>query len=133
MDIAGDVGGILLWPLSGLGYSDRQPVHVLAQSHIGKKFGRVEVYRRSKTYYMGKSDDGVFTPHFYPKASFQFNIVKEVIVPYFGVDGFLESNNFRNTVEENPYVVPGLSLRPTSHKLIGYAGFEGTVLRCCGL
>ena len=73
----------------------------------------------------GEVSDGVFTPHFYPKASFQFNIVKEVIVPYFGVDGYLESNNFRKTVEENPYVVPGLSLRPTSHKLIGYVGLKG--------
>ena len=73
----------------------------------------------------GEVRDGEFTPHFYPKAMFQFNIVKEVIVPYFGVDGFLESNNFRKTVEENPYVVPGISLRPTSHKLIGYIGLKG--------
>jgi hypothetical protein len=73
----------------------------------------------------GEVRDGVFTPHFYPRASFQFNVVKEVIVPYFGVDGYLESNNYRATVEENPYVVPGLSLRPTSHKLIAYAGLKG--------
>lgn len=65
------------------------------------------------------------TLYFYPRASFQFHIVKEVIVPYFGVDGYLESNNYRSVVEENPYVVPGLSVRPTSHKLIGYAGLKG--------
>jgi len=41
------------------------------------------------------------------------------------VDGYLESNNYRSVVEENPYVVPGLSVRPTSHKLIGYAGLKG--------
>jgi hypothetical protein len=69
--------------------------------------------------------DGVFTPHFYPRATFQFNIVKEVIVPYFGVDGYLESNNYRKTVEENPYVVPGLALRPTNYKLVAYAGLKG--------
>ncbi len=65
------------------------------------------------------------TLHFYPRASFQFHIVREVLVPYFGVDGYLESNNYRSMVEENPYVVPGLSVRPTSHKLIGYAGLKG--------
>jgi hypothetical protein len=75
----------------------------------------------------GEVRDGIFTPHFYPRASFQFNIVKEVIVPYFGVDGYLESNNYRSTVEENPYVVPTLSVRPTSHKLIGYAGLKGRI------
>jgi hypothetical protein len=53
--------------------------------------------------------------------------VREVIVPYFGVDGYLESNNYRSMVEENPYVVPGLSVRPTSHKLIGYAGLKGRI------
>lgn len=70
-------------------------------------------------------ENNFMTLHFYPKATFQFNIVKEVIVPYFGVDGFLESNNYRKTVEENPYVVPGLALRPTNHKLIAYAGLKG--------
>ena len=73
----------------------------------------------------GEVLNGVFTPHFYPRASFQFNVVKEVIVPYFGVDGYLESNNVRNIVEDNPYVVPGLTVRPTSHKLIGYLGLKG--------
>lgn len=73
----------------------------------------------------GDVTDGVFTPHFYPKATFQFNIVREVIVPYFGVDGFLESNNYRKTIEENPYIVPTLALKPTSHKLIGYVGLKG--------
>lgn len=69
--------------------------------------------------------NGEGTPHFYPRASFQFNIVKEVIVPYFGVDGFLESNNYRKSVEENPYVMPTLSIKPASHRLIAYAGLKG--------
>jgi len=75
------------------------------------------------TYY--EIRNGVFTPHFYPRATFQFNIVREVIVPYFGVDGYLESNNIRKTVEENPYVVPGLALMPTNYKLVAYAGLKG--------
>ncbi len=75
--------------------------------------------------FYGQVREGDFTVHFYPSATFQFHIVKEVIIPYFGVDGYLESNHYRKTVEENPYVVPGLSLRPTSHKLIAYAGLKG--------
>lgn len=65
--------------------------------------------------------------HFYPKASFEFNVINEIIVPYFGVDGYLESNNYRKTVEENPYIVPTLALKPTSHKMIGYLGIKGRV------
>jgi len=65
--------------------------------------------------------------HFYPRASFEFNMIKQVIVPYIGVNGYLESNNYRKTVEENPYVLPNLSLKPTSHKLIAYAGVKGRI------
>jgi hypothetical protein len=68
--------------------------------------------------------------HFYPKASFQFNMVKEVIVPYFGIDGYLESNNYRSIVSENPYVVPTLAVKPTSHKLVAYLGGKRADHRC---
>lgn len=73
----------------------------------------------------GEVVDGVFTIHFYPVADFQFHVIKEVLTPYFGVDGYLESNNSRSIVEENPYVVPVLSVKPTSHKMIAYAGIKG--------
>ena len=43
------------------------------------------------------------------------------------MDGFLESNNYRSIVEENPYVLPTLAVEPTSHKMIGYAGIKGTL------
>jgi hypothetical protein len=69
--------------------------------------------------------NNVTTFRFYPRGSFQFNMVKEVIVPYFGVDGYLESYGFRDIVEDNPYVVPGLTVKPTDHKLIGYFGLKG--------
>ncbi len=123
VDIAGDAGGAFYGH-----YPDWDTVmdtHTMfwLNPHVAKSSAEWRFTAGVNAY--GEVRDGVFTPHFYPKASFQFNIVKEVIVPYFGVDGYLESNNFRKTVEENPYVVPGLSLLPTSHKLIGYAGLKG--------
>ncbi len=75
--------------------------------------------------FYGEVNDGLFTPHFYPRALFQFHMVKEVIIPYFGVDGNLENNAYRKIVEENPYVVPTLAVRPTNNKLIGYFGLKG--------
>ena len=123
VDIAGDAGGAFYGH-----YPDWDTVmgtHSMfwLNPHVAKSSAEWKFTAGVNAY--GEVRDGVFTPHFYPKASFQFNIVKEVIVPYFGVDGYLESNNFRKTVEENPYVVPGLSLLPTSHKLIGYVGLKG--------
>ena len=75
----------------------------------------------------GEVRNEVFTPHFYPRASFQFRMVEEVIIPYFGVDGYLETNSYRSIVEENPYIVPTLAVSPTNHKLIGYFGLKGRI------
>ncbi len=75
----------------------------------------------------GRVNNEIFKPHLYPRAMFQFHMVKEVIVPYFGVDGYLEANSYRQVVEENPYIVPSLAVRPTSHKMIGYLGLKGHV------
>lgn len=123
VDLATDMGGAFYGH-----YQDWDTVmgnHVMfwLNPHVAK--GSAEWRFTAGVNAYGEVRDGIFTPHFYPKASFQFHIVKEVIVPYFGVDGFLESNNYRKTVEENPYVVPNLSIRPTSHKMIGYVGLKG--------
>ena len=75
----------------------------------------------------GEVSQEAFTPHLYPRASFQFNMVKEVIVPYFGVDGYLESNSYRRIVDENPYIEPTLGIKPTNHKLIAYFGLKGRI------
>jgi hypothetical protein len=75
----------------------------------------------------GQVNKEVFKPHFYPRALFKFHMVKEVIMPYFGVDGYLETNSYRQVVDDNPYIVPSLAVKPTSHKLIGYFGLKGHV------
>ncbi len=69
--------------------------------------------------------DGKAIPHFYLRGKFSFNIVKEILVPYFGVDGYQETNEYRKIIGENPYIVPGLSVLPTSHKMFIYAGLKG--------
>lgn len=69
--------------------------------------------------------NGEVLPHFYVHGQFSFNIVKEVLVPYLGIDGYQESNNYRKIVGENPYIVPDLVVTPTSHRFIAYAGLKG--------
>jgi hypothetical protein len=79
--------------------------------------------------FYGEVINGEFIPHLYPRALFQFNMVKRIIIPYFGVDGYLENNSNRQVVEDNPYIIPTLSVKPTSHRLIGYAGLKGHITR----
>lgn len=123
VDIAGDLGGAFYGHYPDWDTVMGQHVMFWLNPHVAKSSAEWRFTAGFNAF--GEVRDGVFTPHFYPRASFQFNIVKEVIVPYFGVDGTLESNNFRKMVDENPYMVPGLSVRPTSHKLIGYVGLKG--------
>ncbi len=71
--------------------------------------------------------NGEVIPHFYVKGKFSFNIVKEVLVPYFGVDGYQEANNYMKITTENPYIIPGLAVTPTSNRIIVYAGLKGKI------
>ncbi len=123
IDIAGDFGGEFFGHYADWDTVVGNQTRFWINPHIAKNTPEWKFTAGFNTY--GEISDGLFTPHFYPKASFQFHIVKEVIIPYFGVDGFLESNSYRATVEENPYIIPNLALRPTNHKLIAFAGLKG--------
>jgi hypothetical protein len=130
LDIAGDVGGAFYGHSPDWDQTIGNYTMVWINPYIAKSEADWRFTAGFNTYMSFASDSsaGDIQPfHFYPKASFEFNVVNEVIVPYFGVDGFLESNNYRKIVEENPYVVPTLSVKPTSHKLIAYAGIKGRV------
>jgi hypothetical protein len=68
-------------------------------------------------------------PHIYPEALLRINMVEGVLMPYFGVDGKLQVNNFRSVAEENRYITPGLKMGNTNHKIRGYAGLKGAFSR----
>ena len=128
LDVAGEVGGAVYGHHPDWDQTMGNHTMIWLNPHVAKGSSEWMFTAGFNTYLSFASDTSAsdLQPfHFYPRASFQFNVVKEVIVPYFGVDGYLESNNYRNTVEENPYVMPTLSVKPTSHRLIGYAGLKG--------
>jgi len=61
----------------------------------------------------------------YPRASFEFNIVPKVLIPYLGINGYNEINNYGKILFENPYLTPGSPVMNTSHKMIVFAGLKG--------
>ena len=61
----------------------------------------------------------------FPKANVQFNMLEEVIIPYFGIDGRLDVNNYSTVTRENKFVVPGLNVENSVNKFIIYAGLKG--------
>jgi hypothetical protein len=71
--------------------------------------------------------NGKVTPRFYVRGKFSFNIVKNVLVPYLGVDGYQSSNSYRSVTNENPYVVPGLVVEPANTRILVYGGLKGRI------
>ena len=63
--------------------------------------------------------------YIFPKGSLQLNIIEEILVPYFGIDGYLDIYNYKNIATENPFITPGLNVTYSNHKFIAYAGLKG--------
>ena len=68
---------------------------------------------------------GQSTLYIYPKAMLEFNVVKNVVIPFFGVEGYLEENPYQKIADENLFVRPGINVRNSNHKFIGYGGLKG--------
>jgi hypothetical protein len=123
VDLEGEVGGQFYGRSPDWDTAIGNQTHLWINPAISKGSSQWRFTAGVNTHYV--FTDGGLTFRFYPRGSFQFNMVKQVIVPYFGVDGYLESYGSRHIVEDNPYVVPGLTVKPTDHKLIGYFGLKG--------
>jgi hypothetical protein len=65
--------------------------------------------------------------YYYPKASFEYNIVNNIVVPYAGVDGGLQYNNYKDIAMKNPYILPGLKTERTDKKFELFGGIKGHI------
>ncbi|MFW6227592.1 MAG: hypothetical protein ACOC31_05765, partial [Bacteroidota bacterium] len=61
----------------------------------------------------------------YPNLQFEFNVIPKIMVAYLAADGYWDINNYRKLAYENHFILPGLTVEKTRHKLISYAGLEG--------
>lgn len=67
---------------------------------------------------------GEFSPYFFPEVNLQFPFVEDVLSIYGGIKGQMQHNTFRHLTLDNPYVIPGDTLRPTRTMDI-YVGLVG--------
>jgi hypothetical protein len=63
--------------------------------------------------------------HIYPQALMQFKIVENILIPYIGLNGMLETNNYGKIIGENPFIAPGLRIRNSDKKLEFFGGIKG--------
>ncbi|NJK94106.1 MAG: hypothetical protein HC905_03475 [Bacteroidales bacterium] len=76
--------------------------------------------------YFAHEEDGNYLK-LYPKIDFQFNVVKDVIVPFISLSGDVKSHAYHNIAWENPYIRPDLVVRNTDSKLNLYGGVKGNL------
>ncbi len=63
---------------------------------------------------------------FYPRLNVEINITN-LLVPYFGLNGYHETHTLRSLSRENPYIADNPDIRPTNHRFIAYGGLRGRV------
>lgn len=76
--------------------------------------------------YFAKEEDGNYIK-LYPKIDFQFNVVKDVIVPFIGLSGDVKNHAYHEIAWENPYIRQDLVVRNTDSKLNLYGGVKGNL------
>jgi hypothetical protein len=65
--------------------------------------------------------------YLYPHADLDIIIIEDVLVPFIGLSGALQKNNYQQTFSENLFIKPGLFLKNTSSNLIAYVGIKGNI------
>jgi hypothetical protein len=63
--------------------------------------------------------------YYYPVGHLEYDMANHYLIPYAGLDGKLEVNNFQKISQVNPFLTPGTSLQNTDHKINLYGGIRG--------
>jgi hypothetical protein len=85
---------------------------------------RLEVGMRLAAY---KEGDHGMQLKIYPKVEFQFTLLKDIFIPFVGIDGNMRTSTYGSLVKENPFITPGLVAPITNVKLQIYGGLKGTL------
>ncbi len=67
--------------------------------------------------------------YFHPRASLQFSIIQDYVIPYVGIDGRLNVNNYRTVALDNNFIVPGLMVENSNRSMDFYSGIKGNFTR----
>ncbi len=70
-------------------------------------------------------NSGISNTYFYPKGYASYDVVSHYFIPYVEIGGFIEENSYSKILNENPWVMPGIDVWNTSHKLILTGGIKG--------
>ncbi len=67
--------------------------------------------------------------YFHPKASLQFSLIQDYVIPYVGIDGRLNVNNYHTITKDNPFIIPELMVDNSNRSMDFYGGLKGNFTR----
>lgn len=106
---------------------DTSNLIVKASPWFNKADEEWEVFAGFHTYYDQYGEENRL--YFHPRASLQFSIIRNYVIPYVGIDGGLTVNNYRKIAYENPFIVPGLQVHNSNTSMDLYSGVKGNFSR----
>jgi hypothetical protein len=74
-----------------------------------------------------KFSDSTAKFNFYPRLNVQYDIYRNLIVPYAGIGGDLKKNSFRSLAAVNPFIESTLHFKNTSTRLDVFGGIRGAL------
>ncbi len=86
-----------------------------------------EVFAGFHTYYDQMGEESKL--YFHPRASLQFSIIRNFVIPYVGIDGNLNINHYNRVANDNPFIIPGLNVRNSNLNMDIHAGVKGNFTR----
>ena len=70
---------------------------------------------------------GVTNTYVYPKAGLEYSVAGSILTTYFGLEGKLYANSYKDILDKNPFVEPGISVLSSDNKLKAFAGVKGDI------
>ncbi len=70
---------------------------------------------------------GKSTFNIYPEGILEFTAIDKILIPYFGVTGYRQANDYYAILKENPFIMPSLSVKSSNYKIIAYGGLKGNM------
>ncbi|WP_035337529.1 TonB-dependent receptor [Dokdonia sp. PRO95] len=61
----------------------------------------------------------------YPKITASYRVAGDYFIAYAGLEGGLQQNNYHDFAQENPFISPTLTIKPTDKQYDGYLGMKG--------
>ncbi len=67
------------------------------------------------------------TPNVYLRTQFDYDVLEHILIPYAGIDGGYDVNDFKTITDINPFLAPNALLQNSSRKYELFAGIRGTM------